>query len=261
MFNTNEIEVRFNEFTYGEQLKSICDVYPMISAKKTEKSWWKKMKTQFGLLGKNNLNVQNATIKYCPGIYDFTNCGYIIPAWQDFHFFIDDTGNIEWTVPPAMTHLNNITRHTTEQISTCPIIDDSGPSIIKLTSPWLISTPKGTSLIICKPFYHYSNDFDICPGILDSDMEFVLPNHIINAMMRFNVKNKEVYIKAGQPLVQIIPFKRTNWKLKHLEIDKSFKDKITENEIKWSTRFGGGKVIDKDSMSKTRQDDSNKKFE
>jgi hypothetical protein len=260
MFNNNEIEVRFNEFIYGKNLKNICDVYPIISAKKTEKSWWKKMKAQYDILTKKNLKIKGSTIKYCPGIFDFTNYGYIIPAWQDFRFWVDDDGQIEIQEPITMQPINNINAHIQEQIDTCPILDDSAQYILKLTSPWLISTPKGTSLIICKPFYHYSNDFDICPGVLDSDMESLLPNNTINAMIRFNVKNKEIYIKAGQPLIQLIPFKRTNWKLKHLEIDKNFKDKVNKNDIKMNTRFEG-RVIDKDSMSKSRQDDSNKKFE
>ena len=68
----------------------------------------------------------------------------------------------------------------------------------------------------------YSNDFDVCPGVLDSDLDRN-SNNSINAMIRFNVRNKVIHIKAGQPLIQLIPFKRTNWKLKHEKFDKHFK--------------------------------------
>ena len=129
---------------------------------------------------------------------------------------------------------------------------------MKLLSPWYISTPKGTSLIVCKPFYHYSNDFDVCPGVLDSDMDGV-NNQTINAFIRFNVKNKVIHIKAGQPLIQLIPFKRTNWKLKHVEMDKNFRDMGDVDSIKKKTRFEP-QLTDKDSMTKFRHDDSNKKF-
>ena len=71
----NNIEVRFNEFVYGKDLKNICDVYPIISAKKTEKSWWTKMKTHYNafLYGPNyKFQKKVHTVKFCPGIFDFT---------------------------------------------------------------------------------------------------------------------------------------------------------------------------------------------
>ena len=253
MFN-NEIKVGFNEFTYTEIYKDLCEVYPIIPAKKTEKSWWKIMKSHYDILLSNTRKEFKGTaptIKYCPGIYDFTNYGYIVPAWQDFKFKVDDDGEIEWQLHPSMKNVENIYTHSQEQVDTCPILDNTVLYILKVVSPWLISTPKGTSLIICKPFYHYSNDFDICPGVLDSDMDFSLANHQINAMIRFNVKNKVIHIKEGQPLIQIIPFNRTNWKLKYLEIDKYIDE--------FPNHFKNTKQ--RTSTTQFRHDNSNKKFE
>jgi hypothetical protein len=261
MFNNNEIEVRFNELVYGEEFRQICEVYPIVSAEKIEKSWWKKMKVHFDVFYSEKIEEfrgTSPTIKYCPGIYDFTNYGYIIPAWQDFQFWIDDDGQIDWQKPDLMGPIDNIKLHSKEQVDTCPILGNTSDYILKLVSPWLISTPKGTSLILCKPFYHYSNDFDVCPGVLDSDMDEE-PNKGINAMIRFNVKNKVIHIKAGQPLIQLIPFKRTSWKLKHLEMDKKFKDMLKYSMTERVTKFDRNDT-DKDSMIRFRQDNSNKKF-
>ena len=262
MFN-NEIKVGFNEFTYTEIYKELCEVYPITSAKKTEKSWWKIMKAHYDIFLSNTRKEFKGiapTIKYCPGIYDFTNYGYIVPAWQDFQFWIDDDGQIEIQEPVAMQPVKKLNTHTKEQLGTCPILDNSAKYILKIMSPWLVSTPKGTSLMMCKPFYHYSNDFDVCPGVLDSDIESSLSNHEINVMIRFNVKNKVIHIKAGQPLIQIIPFKRTNWKLKHWEIDKKFRDNVINQRIKMDTKFEP-RITDKNSMTKFRHDDTNKNFE
>ena len=99
MFNKNEIEFRFNEHIYGKELRHICEVYPIISARKTEKSWWKTMRAHYDFVfSRTRMDFKGIkpTIKYCPGIYDFTNYGYIIPAWQDFSFWVDDNGAIEW---------------------------------------------------------------------------------------------------------------------------------------------------------------------
>ena len=246
----NEIVTGFNEFTYPQEHKELCNIHPIIPARKIEKSWWKIKKTHFDIFFSNKYKEQKPTIKHCPGIYDFTNYGYIVPAWQDFKFKVDENGDIQYQLNPSMENVENIFTHSQEQVDSCPILDNA-LHILKVVSPWLVSTPKGTSLIICKPFYHYSNDFDICPGVLDSDMDFSLANHQINAMIRFNVKNKVIHIKEGQPLVQIIPFNRTNWKLKYLEIDKyieEFPDHLKNTKQRRSaTQF--------------RHDNSNKKFE
>ncbi len=259
MFNNNEIIVRFNELLYGKKFRNICDIYPIVPAKKIEKSWWKIMKMHYDIIisGRKEFKGIAPTIKYCPGVVDFTNYGYIVPAWQDFQFLVDDDGQVEWIVPPRMRQISNIFIHGAEQDDTSPILDNTASSILKIRAPWYISTPKRTSIIICKPFYHYSNDFDVCPGILDSDID---NNKDINAFIRFNVKNKIIHIKAGQPLIQFIPFKRTNWKLKHLEIDKKFKYMTEYDVIDKQTRFETS-ITDKDSMTKFRHADSNKKFE
>ena len=69
-----------------------------------------------------------------------------------------------------------------------------------------------------------------------------------------------IHIKAGQPLIQLIPFKRTNWKLKHVEMDENFKDMHEKDAIVVETRFNP-QIMDQDSMTSFRHDDSNKKFE
>jgi len=262
VFNNNEIEIGFNEFLYGKAFRPICDLYPIIPAKQTEKSWWKRMRAHYDVFLSNrrdDFKYTAATMKYCPGIYDFTNAGYIIPAWQDFQFWVNDNGDIEWEVPHQMTNVENIIAHPKEQVDTSPILGETASCLLKLISPWSISTSKGTSVIFDKPFYHYSNDFDVCPGVLDSDLDRGA-NKEINVFIRFNIRNKIIHIKAGQPLMQIIPFKRTNWKLKYTEIDKNFKDTAANSRMKVSTRFAP-RVEDKDSLTTYRHDDSDKKFE
>ena len=97
MFNNNKIEVRFNEIIYGKEFRNICDVYPIVPANKIEKSWWKIMKIHFDIFlsqTRKDFKAEKPTIKYCPGIFDFTNYGYIIPAWQDLQFWVNDDGQI-----------------------------------------------------------------------------------------------------------------------------------------------------------------------
>ena len=161
MFNNNEIIVRYNEFVYGKEFKALTEAYPIVPAKKIEKSWWKIMKTHFDVrLSKTRkeFTCKPPTIKYSPGINDFTNYGYIVPAWQDFQFWVNDDGDIEWEVPEPMAQKKNIRVHSKEQVATSPILGETANCILTLIAPWYISTPKGTSIIVCKPFYDYSNE-------------------------------------------------------------------------------------------------------
>ena len=122
---------------------------------------------------RKDFKVSMSTAKYCPGLWDFTNYGYIVTAWQDFDFWVNDRGEIEWQVPPIMENVQNIFLHADRQVDSCPILDntESGvTSIMKLLSPWYISTPKGTSMVMQKPFYHHSVDFDIC-CLVDFELE------------------------------------------------------------------------------------------
>jgi len=265
MFNNNKIQVGFNEHIYGKELRHICDVYPIISARKREKSWWKIMKSHYdiffadrGISTRKDFKGTAPTIKYCPGIYDFINYGYIVPAWQDFQFWVNDNGDVEWEVPPQMANVDNVRIHPKEQVDASPILGETANCILTLIAPWYIGTPKGTSVMVCKPFYDYSNDFDVCPGVLDTDIQ-ANGNHIVDIFMRFNVRNKVIEIKAGQPLVQIMPFKRTNWKLEHVEFDK-IPLWVQDDNIKLSTRFAS-RTDDKNSMTNYRHTDTNKKFD
>ena len=261
MFNKNEIEFRFNEHIYGKKFRHICEVYPIISARKAEKSWWKKMKAHYDVRFSDRIKEFTGiapTMKYCPGIYDFTNYGYIVPAWQDFEFLVNNNGDVEWVVPPEMHDVKNIRIHEKAQMDTSPILGETANCILTLIAPWYISTPKGTSIMVCKPFYDYSNDFDVCPGVLDTDIDSN-GNHIVDAFLRFNVRNKVIRIKAGQPLIQILPFKRTNWTLKYVELE-DLPVWVKNDNIKLQTRFES-RTDDKNSMTKYRQDDSDKKFE
>ena len=260
MFDKPTLKVYFNEFDYPEELRSLIDLYPIISTKKIDRDWWKKMKSSVKIfLSQNNpeFKTQSATLKYCPAIYDFINYGYTVPAWQDFQFYIDDQGEIECITPPSMPVKPHLA--PADQIDTCPIMGDTASEVVKLVSPWLIDSPKGFSTIFCKPFYHYSNDFDVCPGILDTDVNET-SNKIVNVFLRFNVKNKVIKIDAGQPLLQLIPFKRMNWTLSIEKPNEKLKKMFKMIRIWENSRVEGWKKNEKESLTKNRVQE-NKKFE
>ena len=212
------MELRGNSGSGYQQLVELQKLYPIIPATDTDRSWWKNMKTH--IFAKRQVTEEGKiiqekanTMKYCPGIFDFSNCGYIVPCLHDMMFYISKDQKISWDLPGWIPK-GWVSLHMQHQIDSCPISDgkNTGAGIIKVITPWYWETPKGWSTIITKPFYNYSNDFDVCPGILDSDLDN-MSNHLIHVFLRFNVVDKEIMFRAGQPLCQLIPFERQNTKL------------------------------------------------
>jgi len=73
---------------------------------------------------------------------------------------------------------------------------------IKLNSPWSIVTEQGYGLMWLPYFYHNKN-YQALPAIVDTDS--MLNRNPINLMF---FEKKDTLIKMGDPLVQVIPYKR-----------------------------------------------------
>jgi hypothetical protein len=122
----------------------------------------------------------------------------------------------------------------------------------------MIETPKGFSVLFTKPFYDYNSDWDQCPGILDADRT-PTSCHEINVFFRFNTKDKVIKFQAGDPLVQLIPFKRMNMKLEHTsEGSKKLKDQQRLDYLDRRSQFNRENIRGK-TLEKFR-DASTKKF-
>lgn len=257
-----KIKFYFNT-KYPSDLKVLTEIYPIISTKRSEKSWWKNMPSTWEVTDFQEKgwpeSEQAPTIKYCPGIHDFINCGYTVPAWQDFEFFLEDNGNLKWRVPDTLNNSYIIEVHGEQQHRGCPMSDDT-KALLKITSPWLIDTPEGYSTIFTKPFYDHPRGFDVCPGILDTDMK-LKSNKQINVFIRIDKKNEVVRIDAGKPLLQLIPFKRTDFSYEICEPSEEFSSWMKKDELERASRFNNSAMVtDKDSLLKRRHKD-NKNYE
>ncbi len=78
---------------------------------------------------------------------------------------------------------------------------------IKLKNPWLVRTPPGYSCLFIQPVYEFNPNLRLLSGIVDTDtfdLPVEFPGWIVN----------DHIIKAGDPLMQVIPFKRDSWYFK-----------------------------------------------
>jgi len=182
----------------------------------------------------NNQLYSTQTLKRCPPVQDYLNTGYIIPLWTDLlvnRIVEEDVIGFNWT----FTSDGQVSEHPLHQVKDTPIEKMAmGDSVWKLINPWLIKTPPGYSCMFIPPLYHQS-DFEILPGIVDTDVFHEINFPFTYRRYNENLENK-VY-NAGLPLVHIIPFKRDNWNSEHLENHPTIENFAEKQFIRTMTKF------------------------
>jgi len=146
------------------------------------------------------------TFPLCPGIWDYSRMGYIIPAWTDIRIKANKAGSIV-----LIGGNNKSTPFSNPYPMDFNIIDGyvnfngTIPNAWNIPSPWKIFTKrKNISALLLPAFYHSSpeifENLYIVPGVVDYDSF-----HVMNFICA--IKNKcELTIRAGEPLLHFIPF-------------------------------------------------------
>jgi hypothetical protein len=147
----------------------------------------------------------NYSLKSCAPFLDSMLSGYTINLWCDINIRIDNgIINIEWL--NSKEELNPITSLPDPQV---PSINGFTPYAFSWISHWGIKTPKGYSCLLTHPLNRSDLPFHTTSGIMDTD------NWGIWGTQPFSLlKSWEGVIKAGTPIIQVIPFKREDWKSK-----------------------------------------------
>lgn len=92
--------------------------------------------------------------------------------------------------------------------------------IVKLNTPWHVIAPKGIKFLILPIAYPDSFEFDSCIGILDPGI-----SSEINVQLNWNIKDGETLIKAGTPLMHIIPISEDKFQINCRD--------ATSKDLKW----------------------------
>jgi hypothetical protein len=190
-------------FTRYEQLK---ETLPPVPASKFWPQWFKNQNSgNFDTETRRGIN----TVKSCPAILDVLNMGYVIPLWSDFKL-IRTHDNIRWASPNQ--EMFPISIHPEEQIDAYPFSPDTFKGTVKLINPWQIRTMPGYSCMLISPFYHKSDNLEVLVGSIDTD---TFHEAHVNTFITSEI-NQEVNLKYGMPLVQVIPYKREEFKMETL---------------------------------------------
>ena len=149
-------------------------------------------------------NLHEPTLKTCVPFLDSLTMGYIIPFDQDY--VVDPVEN-DFSVTPANREQNDFGFHNKAQLPKEWKI--AGENAGKFINKWLVITPPGYSCLFIKPMNRLETRFDVIAGVVDTDTYI----NVINFPFILNKRDKQFLIKKGEPMVQVIPFKRESWKM------------------------------------------------
>ena len=186
----------------------------------------------------------------CPGITDYANSGYIIPAHTDISIKANKVGtavNLNWQLSLTQQELMilNVHKFDYDIVDGLVNVNEIKKEAVKIPLPWMIEAPAGYSGYLMPAFMHsdFLDKIHVYPGIVDYD-KFYVVNFIFTAL-----KECEFTIRAGEPLLQVIFFKREEFsaecrKATQYEMDKYVHNRATSVK-NWYRRFLYGKKVHK----------------
>ena len=215
----------FKKIIFCATDKSMVDVWPHPKpANRFIPDEYKKLER----FAKNNFH--NPTLKTCVPFLDAMTAGYIIPFDQDY--VIDPVEN-DFAVTPANKEQSDFGFHAQTQLPE-EWRKTTGGNAGKFINKWLIKTPPGYSCLFIKPLNRMETRFNIISGVVDTD------NYVetINFPFILNKRDEQFLIKKGDPMVQVIPFKRDSFKMwSGFYVEKQHSKVKNMLSSKWMDRY------------------------
>jgi hypothetical protein len=171
----------------------IPEPYP---ARKLIPDWYKKLDNKL------SKGFESSTIKRCPPFLDIMQMGWIIPLAADVYFKVnEDCSGIEYE---WKYHKNLVENHGLDQLSGVVKHPSHPVPPLKFLNYWQIKVKPGWSVCFVPPFNRADPRFECVSGLVDCDK---YPEYI-NFPFIWKEPNFEGILKAGTPLVQVIPVPR-----------------------------------------------------
>ena len=212
------------EVTFFTQYEELREAMPPVQASKFWPEWFKKQggaknwelgSEKNGMAPDGSHQEGYQTVKSCPAVLDVLNMGYIIPLWCDYKVKRIEKSprvsqGIVWRMPAGpFNNMFGAATHPHEQMDAYPFPPDTFEGTFKLLNPWGVKTPKGYSCYVCAPHYNKHGNLEILNGVIDTDIY-----HELHVNTWFTAPaNEEITLNMGMPIVQIIPFKREEYKM------------------------------------------------
>lgn len=240
LFNKQKPHLRFYSLYPG-----VADVYPIFQASKLPRNFTKNQPLP-------QVDRLEANVAKCPGIRKIAMSGWIVPAPADFIIRTNGDGvSFEWREPIKFDKEmpgteSYIMMHTEGQ--TVPVLDDVENTLkqtVKVETPWRVDTSDDIVLLQLPLTYANEPRFTAAHGILDP-----MQSHVVNLQLFWNVLEGETLIRAGTPLAQYIPIKRSE--LNYSAYDHAVDGEPTKVDIQREKAYNYAancSLLDKDNLA------------
>ena len=194
------------EFTvkieFLHRVPHVVEHFSPYPAKRGVPDWYKKLPQTV-----STVDGDKATAKACMPLQDSMNAGYIIPNHYEHQLKTRQMQPGEYHFNHIAPPLGRIGYHHWEQCPMGnPLVNNDDISFVKLELEWTIRTPPGYSCLFFDPFYRGSRDYTVLPGIVDTD------TYDVPTAFPMQVHTHEPFtIAPGEPMIQVIPFRRDEW--------------------------------------------------
>lgn len=202
------------EIVFFSTMNGVADAFPIDHAKNFSFNWVEKSRNDYKKELEANKGSRFSHLYRCPGIFDIMGSGYIIPMPWDVSIETKGDGkHFAWSFPSedlqTMFQPPLLNGHFADQTAKfLPIKPNSLETIIKLNTPWHCIVPEGVKFLMMPIPYPDNYDFENVTGILDNSI-----SSEINFQLRWNVLDGLRTIRAGTPMVQLIPLTDEKFKL------------------------------------------------
>ena len=180
---------------------------------------------------------------HCPGMFDYTKSGYIIPAWVKMEFKANKAGScikLNWDRIPPETSKKFLPRNMDHNIVDGVFNYDEGikQNAWNCPGPWaVVGLAKNFSLMVMPAMFHNSklncSGISSYPGMVDyNDVEGF---HTLNFVCSLT-KNIELTIEEGEPLLHIIP---TQFNYNQIKCEYGFADNSFEQDMMKNPKLTG----------------------
>ena len=212
-----------DKIEFVSTLPGVADMFPILPSSKYWPKWIAKSMADYKANMDKTKKVQH--IAQCPGIFAMFKTGYVVTSWYDVVISTkQNEPGFSWRVadPDLMENaqMNIIDTHGDQITQHIPKRKGQIQNIVKINTPYHIIAPKGVKFMFMPLPYPDSFDYESTSGILDP-----AESSELNIQLNWYKEEGEVLIKAGTPLMYILPISEKEYSLVSRD--------ATDKEINW----------------------------
>ena len=181
-------------------------------------SWVSSIKKDYQQLDKTTKRIHTSL---CPGIFDLVKFGWYVPMWFDMYIKTKkDEPGFEWSIPnhnlTKLADFDIISTHADNQGSKyIPKRNTQIEQIVKINTPYHVIAPPHIKFLFLPMPYPDHFDWESSSGVYEPAV-----SSEVNIQLNWNVKDGERFIRAGTPLMQIIPITENKINMECREANK-----------------------------------------